>query len=217
MQTRDVVSPDGFSCCFRFRAQIIFRKVWAPAINTKMNSSNRFRVGLLGCALITIFVFAAGCAVEKPTPAAPPGLETVWKIIADKHNEYRNNTKYWSFAFHGSLCLAAFLSAAGGIILKLESILKNKEQVKKDIAAICAGLAALLLTLTATTDANRKWQSNRVAEYATENLLYEMATTSSNDVKRVYKQLEEIVARQNEGILGTDPKPTNGTEKLSNP
>jgi hypothetical protein len=76
---------------------------------------------------------------------------------------------------------------------------------------MCAGLAALLLTLSATTDANRKWQSNRVAEYATENLLYEMETTSTNDVQKLYQRLEEIVVRQNEGILGTDSKLTNGT------
>jgi len=176
-----------------------------------MKLSNTFLFWAILCAVILIpgsVLVVKLCKSEK-MPAAPVGLEDASKIVTGKYKEYGRNTLLWSCAYHGALCLAALLSAAGGIILKLESILKDRDALRKDIAALCAGLAALLLTLSATTDANRKWQSNRVAEYATENLLYEMATTSPTDAKQLYKRLEEIVVRQNEGILGSDSKPAN--------
>jgi hypothetical protein len=164
-----------------------------------------------GLILILASVLVVKLFKSEKMPNAPVGLEAASKIITGKYKEYGRNTMLWSGAYHGALCLAALLSAAGGIILKLDSILKDRDALRKDIAAMCAGLAALVLTLSATTDANRKWQSNRVAEYATENLLYEMATTSPSDVKQLYKRLEEIVVRQNEGILGADSKATNET------
>src|ERR1051325_12149655 len=113
-----------------------------------MKPSKALLVCAVVCGLILIVVVAGR---RKPQRTPPPvGLENVSKTITEKYLEYGKNTMYWSSFYHGSLCLAAFLSAAGGIILKLESILKDKEMVKKDIAAMCAGLAALLLTLSAT-------------------------------------------------------------------
>ncbi len=143
----------------------------------------------------------------------PPFLEHVAVRINKKHSEYRTNTFWWSFAFHGSLLGAAFLSAASGIILKIESVGEQREKLKKDIAAICAGSAALLLTISGTMNFNRKWESNRVAGYQAENLLYEISTASSNDLPRAYRRLQEIVARQNEGILGQQSVSTNSSSE----
>lgn len=146
---------------------------------------------------------------------APSNLKNIAQRVSEKNREYRRSTFWWSTAFHGSLLLAAFLSAASGIILKVESVGANREKFKKDIAAICAGSAAFLLTLSGTLNFSRKWESNRVAAYQSENLLYQISSSSSNDLPRAYQRLQEIVARQNEGILGQEPVPANNRSEHS--
>jgi hypothetical protein len=171
----------------------------------------------LRLALIMVVTIGAGLfctywlrsAKDYEAADAPPNLKNIAQRVSEKNREYRKSTFWWSTAFHGSLLLAAFLSAASGIILKVESAGANREKFKKDLAAIFAGSAAFLLTLSGTLNFNRKWESNRIAAYQSENLLYQISSSSSNDLPRVYQRLQEIVARQNEGILGQEPVPTN--------
>src|SRR3954469_7968584 len=116
-----------------------------------MKLSKTFLFWAILCAVILIpgsVLVCKLCKSEK-MPAAPVGLEAASKIITGKYKEYGRNTMLWSGADSGALCLAASLSAAGGIILKLDSILKDRDALRKDIAAMCAGLAALVLTLSA--------------------------------------------------------------------
>lgn len=165
-------------------------------------------VVLLTAALLALWKFKNQAPPSKDVSVPLANVaETVWQ----KREDYRKNTACWSLAFHGSFLAAALLSVTSSLILKLESVDERRlrEKLRKDIAAGCAGLAALLLTVSGTMNFNRKWETNRVAAYQTENLYYEISSASSNDLQRIYRRLQEIVARQNEGVLGLDSVSTN--------
>jgi hypothetical protein len=72
----------------------------------------------------------------------------VASVILENYHEARSNASRWSATYWGCTFAAAALSALAGLILKFETILKNKEGVKKDVAAVFAVSAALLITIS---------------------------------------------------------------------
>ena len=70
----------------------------------------------------------------------------VARAILDNYLETRANAARWSGVYWGFTFAAAVLSALAGLILKLETMVKN-EGVKKDVAAAFAVAAALLITI----------------------------------------------------------------------
>ena len=86
----------------------------------------------------------------------------VAKIILTNYFDTRANAARWSGIYWGCTFFAAILSALAALVLKIETLIKN-EGAKKDIAALLAVTAALLVTISTSGDFQRKWQANRVA------------------------------------------------------
>ena len=103
----------------------------------------------------------------------------------------------------GSLFLSAALSACAGVILKLEYFLQN-ERFKKDLAAVMAVLAALLVTLSTVGGFHQRWTANRLAAAKMERLAYAFMTAGTQpDLARFSDQIQSIAFERNEGIVST--------------
>lgn len=120
----------------------------------------------------------------------------VAKAILDNYKEARSNAARWSGVYWGFTFLAAIFSALAGIILKVESIFKNNEQMKKDVAALLAVCAALLITISTSGDFQRKWQANRVAASELERAAYYFLENSKTKEPRKYLMVSRSGAFQ---------------------
>jgi hypothetical protein len=101
----------------------------------------------------------------------------VASAILTNYQETRTNAARWSGVYWGSTFIAAALSALAGLVLKLESILRN-EAIKKDVAAAFAVAAAILITISTSGDFQRKWQANRTAAAELERIGYDFLEKS---------------------------------------
>jgi len=107
----------------------------------------------------------------------------------------------------GSLFLSAALSACAGVVLKLEFFLRN-EPFKKDLAAVMAVLAALLVTLSTVGGFHQRWAANRLAAAKMERLAYAFITAGSKpDLASFSGQIQSIAFERNEGIVATKNEP----------
>jgi hypothetical protein len=125
-------------------------------------------------------------------------------VLATNYHEFRNNSSRWSFAYFGCLFLSAVLSAFAAFILKLECF-PNQPALKKDVAALCSTVAAVLITLSTVGNFQQKWQANRLAATAMQNLVYEAwQDGSTQDKATIYTKIEEINLLRNQEIVGGD-------------
>jgi hypothetical protein len=130
-------------------------------------------------------------------------------IIFDSYNEYRAAARNWSGVTFGSLFLSAALSACGGVILKLEFFLRN-EPLKKDLAAVMAVLAALLITVSTVGGFHDRWAANRLATAKMESLAYSFISAGSKpDLTSFSDQIQSIAFERNEKIVSNPPTTTN--------
>jgi hypothetical protein len=128
----------------------------------------------------------------------------IGSIIFDSYNEYRTDARNWSAVTFGSLFLSAALSACAGVILKLEFFLRN-EHFKKDLAAIMAMIAALLVTLSTVGGFHQRWTTNRLAAAKMERLAYLfMAAGRTPDLAIFSDQIQAIAFERNEGIVSAE-------------
>src|ERR1017187_1296089 len=138
-----------------------------------------------------------------PSPA--PDLAT---LLVKNCGEYSGNAFWWSFAYFGSVFGSAFLSAIAALILKLD-LLKGPPDYRADEAAICATLAALLITLSTAGDFRRKWQACRAAEVGVQNLAYDLFSQGPKnpkglaEAKTILEHLTIINTAYNQAIVGT--------------
>jgi hypothetical protein len=97
---------------------------------------------------------------------------------------------------------SAFLSAVAALVLKLE-LLKKWPRHQNDLAATAATFAALLITLSTVGDFQRKWQANRVAAGAMENLAYEMLKVKTpSGLEEIVIEIQTINDARSRGIVG---------------
>ena len=136
---------------------------------------------------------------SKQLTPAQAELETV---LAASYREYRNNSSWWSLAYYGCLFVSAFLSAMAALILKWEGF-PSRADMKKDVAALCATTAALLITLSTVGNFQQKWQANRLAATAVQNLVYEVWKADAPDNEaNVSLKMEQINLLRNQEIVG---------------
>lgn len=183
----------------------------------------------------TLGIFAAspcrlrGAALcELPSMYAPE-RKSLGHVVLESYAEYRGNALRWSGVYFTCVFGSAFLSAFAGLVLKLDS-LSAHPNVRNDLAAGSAMIAALLITLSTVGEFQRKWQSNRLAASAMENLAFELAkkpsgTNGSEGVlplNAVIEAIKAINAARNRGIVGeqldsTKPVKTGSGEPSSGP
>jgi hypothetical protein len=110
---------------------------------------------------------------DQKSGLLPPIQHDIGIVLATNYHEYRTNSMWWSLAYYGCLFLSAFLSAMAAFVLKLECFPKRPD-VKKDLAALCATVAAVLITLSTVGNFQKKWEANRLAATSMQNLVYDV-------------------------------------------
>jgi len=157
-----------------------------------------------------------GVALADVSKQLPQESKDLGAIIFNNYHEYRANTVRWSAAYFGCLFGSAFLSAMAALFLKLE-ILGERTKLRNDISASLATVSALLVTLSATGDFQRKWTANRVAAAEMENLAYELlrpSAVTSRDA--ILTRIQAINHARNAGIVG-DVSEVSSKEQRSVP
>lgn len=128
-------------------------------------------------------------------------LKLVAQALASNYAETRSNAKSWSGIYWGFTFAAAALSALAGLVLKIDALIRN-EGTKKDVAAICAVAAALLITVSTSGDFQRKWQANRIAAAELERAGYEFLGTGTPTPRPYLTTIGEIQHRRHLAIVG---------------
>jgi hypothetical protein len=142
-----------------------------------------------------------GVALNDLPQLYPPESKMLGQVVIETYREYRANAARWSGVYFTCIFGSAFLSALAGLVLKLE-LLQTWPRFRNDLAATAAMLAALLITLSTTGDFQRKWQANRMAAAAMENLAYELVTLKTADLNAVIVEIQAINDARNKGIVG---------------
>lgn len=126
----------------------------------------------------------------------------VASVILDNYKEARSNASKWSGVYWGFTFFAAIFSALAGVVLKIESIFKNNEQMKKDVAALLSVGAALLITISTSGDFQRKWQANRVAASELERTAYDfLENNKTNEPRKYFSDVGNILHKRNLSIV----------------
>ncbi|HEY5177121.1 MAG TPA: SLATT domain-containing protein [Terriglobales bacterium] len=140
----------------------------------------------------------------------PPSQRDLGIVLAENYHEYRTNSAWWSLAYYGCLFLSAFLSAMAAFVLKVECF-PNKPEVKKDLAALFSTIAAVLITLSTVGNFQQKWQANRLAATAMQNLVYDVWAKGAECGNKadICSRIEEVNQLRNQEIVGggKDNKP----------
>lgn len=143
-----------------------------------------------------------GAALQALSDQVPADLKDLGKLVVTNYREYRANSVRWSAAYFGCIFGSALLSALAGVVLKLESLAK-RPALKNDLAASFAAIAALLITLSTVGDFQRKWQANRIAASAMENLAYELLKPERvTDRNAILERIQEINEARTAGLVG---------------
>jgi hypothetical protein len=149
-----------------------------------------------------------GLALQELPKFVPAESKDVGTLVLANYREYRANAVRWSFAYFGCLFGAAFASALAGVVLKLD-VLKDRPSLKNDSAAALAAIAALLITLSTSGDFQRKWQANRIAADAMENLSYDLLKGGKAlERDSILDRIKAINEARSEGVVGKDSSAT---------
>ena len=144
---------------------------------------------------------ARGSAMATITKQFPKNIQPLGELVVKNYREYRGNATRWSFVYFSSLFLAAVFSASAGIIIKLQSTLKD-EAKRSDIAAICGATGALLITISGIGGFEQKWRTNRTAAAEMENLAYAILANPSKEM--IIKKIQNINEKRLLGIVQQD-------------
>lgn len=143
-----------------------------------------------------------GVAMEDLADQFQPETKQMGGVIVKNYREYRGNTVMWSAAYFGCLFGSALLSAMSALLLKLE-LLGDRPKLRNDLAASLATVAALLVTLSTTGDFQRKWNANRMAAAAMENLAYDLVRpAAATNLDAILTRIQGVNDMRNRGIVG---------------
>jgi len=144
-----------------------------------------------------------GTSLPALKPMIASGTQTLYVASLLNYTEYRANSGRWSFAYFGCTFGAAILSAMASVILKLD-LLASRDALRKDLAAISAALAALLITLATMGRFEEKWRANRLAASAMENTAYDLAKPGADEttnITAIITQMQEINKVRDDAVV----------------
>ena len=124
------------------------------------------------------------------------------RALLSNYLEQRHTAAIWSGVYWGSAWLSAVLSAFAGLVLKLESLIAN-DKIKRDVAALMAVAAALLITISTSGDFQRKWQATRAAAADIERDSYDFLEHSGKDARSYFGKVGDALHKRHQSILGT--------------
>ena len=143
---------------------------------------------------------ARGAALTILPTITPKDREPIAKVVSAAYTEYRANAIRWSAVYFGCVFGSAFFSALAGLVLKLD-LLSSRPNLRSDMAAIFAMIGALLVTLSTAGDFQRKWQANRDAAAAMENLSFDVIKNKEPfDQDAIIASIQTINAARSAGI-----------------
>ena len=136
--------------------------------------------------------------MEKIADDFPEGLRPLGVMVVDNYSEYRANAVRWRFVHIGVLILAALFSASAGVVIKLQSTLRDEGR-RSDVAAFLGAAGALLITVSALGGFEQHWRANRVAASEMENLAYQILANPNQE--QVIREIQNINRRRLAGIV----------------
>lgn len=137
------------------------------------------------------------------------------KILIANWNEFSRNATCWGIAYFSGVFGSAFCSALAALILKL-SYFKDSPDLRTDLAAASATVAALLVTLSTVGDFRRKWQACRVAEVGVQNLAYDLLSQGPRaNAKAILEHLTIINTAYNQAIVGSNQAQSRDLKKAA--
>jgi len=149
-------------------------------------------------------------ALDELLAGLPPDEQRIGRIIRDSYVEYRNNARNWSAVYFGGLFFSAVCAALAGVIVKLEFLLED-EKLKRDLAALLAMVAALLITLSTVGGFHQRWLANRLAAAKMERLGYAFMTADrKNNLAAFSAKIQAISFERNEDIVSGGSEPAKG-------
>ena len=138
-------------------------------------------------------------------------------VILENYTEARVNASRWSGIYWGFTFIAAAFSAMAGLILKIESFLKS-EAIRKDVAALLSVCAAVLISISASGDFQRKWQANRIAAAELEWIGYRFLEQNGKDSRSYLAAVGKTLRQRHFSIVGnSDHRPAGGTSGEHSP
>ena len=149
---------------------------------------------------------ALAVALQSVIAGSEKDQSLVANIILSNYFETRFNAARWSGIYWGFTFFAALFSALAALVLKVETLIRN-EAAKKDIAALLAVTAALLVTISTSGDFQRKWQANRVAAAELERTGYRFLENDGAAPRTYLAAVGDILLRRQLAITGGSEKP----------
>jgi hypothetical protein len=149
-------------------------------------------------------------ALDELLAGLPPDEQRIGRVIRESYVEYRNNARNWSAVYFGGLFFSAVCAALAGVIVKLEFLLED-EKLKRDLAALLAMVAALLITLSTVGGFHQRWLANRLAAAKMERLGYAFITADrKNNLAAFSAKIQAISFERNEDIVSGGSEPAKG-------
>ena len=138
-------------------------------------------------------------------PSSPDGkvVQALIDSLRQNYEETRQDATRWSAVFWGTTFFGLLASAAGALVLKLESLNLSDVQ-RKDWGAVLAGAAALAVSLAASGDFRQKWQANRLAAGELERRAYKLLAEKNPSVSEYYEAIADIQFKRTTLITGKE-------------
>lgn len=127
-------------------------------------------------------------------------LANVRKRLQEFEAKFRGSAQNWKLGYRSCLGASTFFSAAAAIVGKLEYF---KPEAATDVAAILAGITAVIITLIAAFDFESNWRLNRRSRHEITALLLE-SEKSTADPDTLLSELQMIIHRRNEALNKQD-------------
>jgi hypothetical protein len=140
--------------------------------------------------------------VNAPTATAAETRNRYAEFVQHELRLWRWWTRIWSLLHHGSLFLAAVLSAAAALVLQLNS-LNWTADTKADVAAILAASAAVMGVISTAGGFGKKWRTNRLTKSKLQQLSVYLMSPSC-DLEKVEQELIGMVKVHHEGIVSSE-------------
>jgi len=144
---------------------------------------------------------ALAVALQSVIGGSEKDQSLVAQVILSNYFETRSNAARWSGVYWGFTFFAAICSALAALVLKVETLVRN-EAAKKDVAALLAVVAALVITISTSGDFQRKWQANRVAAAELERTGYRFLENNGAEPRSYLAAVGDILLRRQLAIAG---------------
>lgn len=121
--------------------------------------------------------------------------------LKNEYEKYRTLAHKWSLIHQTSLYASAILSASAAFVLQLNVLKDHYPNARIDISAALAFLAAIITTITASGNFQRRYRANRIAKSGILILLNKISNPNA-DIDAIDKDYERIIRERTDELLG---------------